>query len=266
MNFSLPRISIITPSLNQGDFIEQTILSVLKQGYPDLEYIVIDGGSTDNTLDILRKYEHQLSWISEPDLGQSHAINKGLRMATGQIVAYLNSDDLYQPKALIRVGEAFAHQPKAEWLTGKCYIIDVDNHEIRKIITRYKNFWLKLKSYQVLLILDYISQPATFWRRSIVDEVGFFDESLFYTLDYDYSLRVGRCAKLWVIDAYLASFRIHTASKTTYSTSKQFHSDLEVAKRYSSSILIRYLHTLHNLLIISIYKSIFIRDSPPYPG
>lgn len=254
MNDSLPRISIITPSLNQGEFIEQTILSVLNQGYPDLEYIIIDGGSSDGTLDILRKYEHQLSWISEPDRGQSHAINKGLRIVTGEVVAYLNSDDLYQPGALLRVGEFFVRHPKAEWVTGKCHIINVDNVEIRKSITCYKNIWLKLKSYRVLLVTDYISQPATFWRRCILDEVGYFDESLFYTLDYDYSLRVGQYINLWVINSYLASFRIHSSSKTTFSAVNQFNSDLEVAKRYTSSILIRYLHTIHNLLILKVYK------------
>ncbi|MCD4672777.1 MAG: glycosyltransferase, partial [Anaerolineaceae bacterium] len=163
----LPRISIITPSFNQADFIETTILSVLGQEYPHLEYIVVDGGSTDGTLDILRKYETQLTWSSEEDRGQAHAINKGLARAGGEVVAFLNSDDVYAPGALLATGEYFAAHPGAWWLTGKCAIVDDQGCEIRKLITAYKHFWLQFRSYGVLQIMNYISQPATFWRRSL---------------------------------------------------------------------------------------------------
>lgn len=263
MVVSLPRISIITPSFNQGDFIEETIQSVLEQGYPNLEYIIVDGGSPDGTLDIIKKYERWLSWISEPDRGQAHAINKGLCMATGEVIAYLNSDDLYQPGALFQVGNFFADHPDASWVTGKCRIIDSDNLEIRNIITWYKNFWLLVKSYSVLLVIDYISQPATFWRKSIMDEVGFFDESLYYTLDYDYSLRVGKNNRLWVINDYLASFRVHPSSKTTYSTVMQFKSDFEVANQYTSSLFLKTLHQFHNSIILAGYKLLLVREDYP---
>lgn len=256
----LPKISIITPSLNQGEFIEQTIQSVLDQEYPDLEYIIVDGGSTDSTLDIIKKYEKWLSWMSEPDRGQAHAINKGLGIATGEVFAYLNSDDLYQPGALHTVGNFYKDHPNADWVTGKCHIIDWNTVEIRKIVTWYKNFWLLVKSYNVLLVIDYISQPATFWRRAIMNEVGFFDESLFYTLDYDYSLRVGKNNRLWVINDYLASFRIHPASKTTCSTVKQFNSDFDVAKQYTSSMFLKTLHQFHNSIIVAVYKLLLSRD------
>jgi glycosyltransferase involved in cell wall biosynthesis len=251
---TLPRITIITPSYNQCHFIEQTIDSVLSQNYPDLEYIVIDGGSTDNTLEILKKYDGKLLWISERDRGQSHAINKGLRMATGEIIAFLNSDDLYAPGALLKVGKFFAAHPEARWFTGRCRTIDPKGNEIRKAITLYKNVWLRIKSYRALLVLNYISQPATFWSRKVIDMVGEFDESLRYAMDYDYSLRVGRSFKLWVLDDYLASFRVHPSSKAGSSANAQFDSEFKIAKRYTTSPLLVGLHAAHNALTVNIYR------------
>jgi glycosyltransferase involved in cell wall biosynthesis len=251
---NLPRISIITPSYNQGEFIGQTIDSVLGQGYPNLEYIVMDGGSTDRTLEVLEGYQGRLSWVSERDRGQSHAINKGLRMATGEVIAFLNSDDLYEPGALMRVGKFFARHPQAAWVTGKCWIIDQNGRKIRRAIILYKNLWLRLRSYTMLQVIDYISQPATFWRRRVVDKVGVFDESLRYAMDYDYSLRVGRHFALWVIDDYLASFRIHPSSKAGSSANAQFDTDLEIAKKHVSSPVLRGLHALHNAVIVGAYR------------
>ena len=116
----LPRITIITPSFNQGDYIEQTLQSVLAQQYPNLEYLVIDGGSRDKTLDVLYRYAGRVQFLSEPDRGQSHAINKGLDLASGEIVAYLNSDDLLEPGCLMKVGRFFLDRPQAFWLSGRC--------------------------------------------------------------------------------------------------------------------------------------------------
>jgi glycosyltransferase involved in cell wall biosynthesis len=261
---SLPKISIITPSLNQGEFIEQTIQSVLNQGYPDLEYIVIDGGSTDGTLDILKGYGERFYWVSEKDRGQSHAINKGFERATGEVLAFLNSDDRYEPGALMKVGQFFANHPETCWLTGRCRIIDQQGKEIRKAITLYKNFWLSTRSYRVLLVLDYISQPATFWRRELVERIGPFNEALNFSMDYDYSLRVGQHYKLWVLPDFLACFRMHRDSKSKY-IADHFGTDLEIAKRYISSPLLGHLHALHNALIIGIYRLLASRDGTP-PG
>ena len=253
MMSKLPRISIITPSFNQGHFIEETIASVLSQDYPDLEYIVMDGGSSDDTAEILKKYGDNLTWRSEKDRGQTHAINKWLKIATGDVIAYLNSDDLYNPGALL-VGKFFAENPNNYWATGKCRIIDPEGMEIRKLITLYKNFWLHLNSYKALLVLDYVSQPATFWHRQVIEKVGQFDESLHLTMDYDYSLRVGHHYKLWFIDAYLASFRSHPDSKSTTSTKVHFDSDLVIAKCHTSSPILRSLHAAHNRMIVFLYQ------------
>lgn len=258
---SLPRITILTPTLNQGEYIEESIHSVLNQSYPNLEYIVLDGGSTDQTVEILKKYQDRLFWFSEKDRGQSHAINKGLGMASGEIIAFLNSDDIYEPEALLKVGRYFKAHPEASWLTGRCRTIDANGKEIRKLITAYKNFWLKTRSYQVLLILNYISQPATFWRKKVVDAIGNFDETLRYAMDYDYSLRVGNRFKLWALNDTLASFRIHPVSKAGSSAQSQFISDCQIARRYIRSPFLRWLHSAHNEITVNVYRFLMMLNS-----
>ena len=253
IEFSLPKISIITPTYNQACFLEDAIQSVLDQNYPSLEYLVFDGGSTDGTVQILKKYERHLQWVSRKDAGQSDALNQGFRQASGDVLAFLNSDDLYEPGALQKVGDFFALRPSAHWVTGKCRVIDSGGQEIRKAVTAYKNLWLRLKSYRILLVLDYISQPATFWRRSVIEKVGLFDESLHFSMDYDYSLRVGQHFKLWFIDTYLASYRIHPGAKSGL-VQEHFDTDLMIANRYATSKTVRTLHALHNKMIVKLYE------------
>jgi glycosyltransferase involved in cell wall biosynthesis len=260
MTANLPKISIVTPSFNQANFIEQAIQSVLGQSYPNLEYLVMDGGSTDGTLDVLKKYEKYLCWVSRKDRGQSDALNKGFLQSSGEILAFLNSDDQYEPGAFLKVGEFFANNPEAKWVTGKCRIIDTYGREIRKLVTMYKNFWLKFKSPTTLFVIDYISQPATFWHRSVIDKVGLFDEDLNFSMDYDYSLRLSRYFNLFVINSYLAAFRLHPGSKSS-KIREHFDCDMAIAHRYSRSELLSRLHRLHNVLIVSIYES--LETNPP---
>jgi glycosyltransferase involved in cell wall biosynthesis len=249
----LPKISIITPSFNQGPFIERTILSVLGQEYPSLEYIVMDGGSLDGTIEILRKYEGRLKWISQKDEGQADAINKGLRMATGDVIAYLNSDDVYQPGTLKKVADHFLAYPETLWLTGQCRIIDEQDREIRQPITAYKNFLLRHYSYSLLLVTNPISQPATFWRRQVMDELGVFDKNEHFVMDYDYWLRIGKKYPPTILDDCLASFRVYTTSKTSSSYLRSFREELAVAKRHSGSSLLNALHWLSYLGIAASY-------------
>jgi glycosyltransferase involved in cell wall biosynthesis len=250
---SLPKISIITPSFNQGTFIERTIKSVLEQNYPNLEFIVVDGGSRDATIDILKRYEGKVAWLSEKDSGQTDAINKGIRMATGEIIAYLNSDDVYEPGALRRVAEYFTAHPEAMWLTGRCRIIDEQDREVRRLITAYKNFLLRHYSYSLLLVTNPISQPATFWRRDVVTEFGLFDENEHLVMDYGYWLRMGKKYPLAVLDDYLAGFRVYSTSKTSSSFLTTFRRELELAKAYSPSVVLNALHCLSYAGIASIY-------------
>lgn len=252
------KISIISPSLNQGNFIEETILSVLSQSYENLEYIVIDGASNDQTLSILEKYANKLIWISEKDTGQTNAINKGIRMATGDIIGYLNSDDILLPNALEKVAQVFQDNPKAMWVTGKSLIINEDGESIRKLITIYKNLHLKTHNFRSLLIADYISQPATFWRKEVVSEVGYLDESLHYVMDYEYWLRTYQKFKPIFIDTYLAGFRVHRASKTTEGTHTQRYLDEEkkIIRLYSRSTVWQWLNQFHRFFTNTIYHLI----------
>jgi len=256
----LPKITLVTPSYNQGGFIKQTIASVLSQGYSDLEYIVVDGGSTDDTLRILKDYGDRLDWVSESDRGQSHAINKGLERATGEVVGFINSDDLLEPGALMRIGKYFSEHPKANWVTGKCRTIDHEGNEIRKGITLYKNTWLLFRSKKILLVLNYISQPATFWRREVMDEVGYFGEQWKYAMDYDYWLRMMKKYNLYYLNSYLASFRVHPTSKAGASANAQFDGALEILKSHKTSALFIGMHKLHDAMTVFIYSKLFGAD------
>jgi glycosyltransferase involved in cell wall biosynthesis len=238
----LPKISVITPSYNQANFIERTIESVLNQNYPNLEYIVIDGGSTDGTLEILRKYDTKIIWKSEKDKGIADAINKGLRLAAGEIVAYINSDDLYEMETLKRVGEFFKENLQVMWICGKCRIVRENGREFYRPITWFKNLWLKRYGYNKLFIINFISQPAVFWRRKIIEEIGFFNCNLNFAMDYEYWVRIGEKYKPAIINEYLACFRIHPKAKGTMNYSKQFKEELNIAKQYSPNWLPVFFH------------------------
>lgn len=251
-----PKISIISPSLNQGNFIEETILSVLSQEYENLEYIIVDGLSTDETLSILEKYSDKVTWISEKDSGQTNAINKGIRTATGEIIGYLNSDDILLPNTLKVVAQAFQENPAVMWVTGKSLIIDEDGKNIRKLITIYKNLYLRMHNFKSLLLVDYISQPATFWKKEIVSEVGYLDESLEYVMDYEYWLRIYQKYRPVFVNEYLAGFRVHHASKTTGGshTRKYIDEEKKIITQYSNSKIWLFLNKSHRFLTNSIYS------------
>ena len=185
-------ISVVTPILNGGEFFRQTYLSVIGQNREiPLEWIIVDGGSRDGTLPLLRSIrDSRVKWISESDAGQAAAINKGLAMASGDIVAWLNCDDLYLPGMLTAVALALADNPTARWLIGRCNMIDSAGNSVRHGITTYKDRLLHSYSLKSLLRINMISQPAVFWRRPFGQEVGPLDENLYYTMDYDLWLRM----------------------------------------------------------------------------
>ena len=205
---TLPKLSIITPSFNQAAFLEQTILSVLEQNYEALEFIVIDGGSTDGSLEIIRKYENQLAyWVSEKDRGQAHALNKGLGRATGEIVAYLNSDDLYLPDAFAAVVNYLRDHPECEWLCGDTLMFGEGTKD--QVVSA-----VVPKSAAHALSWAYTApQPGMFWKRELLSEG--FAEQWRYCFDHELYVRLllaGRkCEHLPVT---VAAYRLHASSKT----------------------------------------------------
>ncbi len=250
----LPKISVITPSFNQGRFIEQTIHSVLGQEYPNLEYIVMDGGSTDNTLEILKKHGKKLKWVSKKDKGQSDAINKGLKMATGDIVAWLNSDDYYLPGTLLKVAQYFEVHKEAKWLSGDYEIIDEKGKPIHGFVIGYKRLLRRFSSFNMLSFANYIIQPSTFWRRELHKEVGYLNEGYRYCMDYDFWLRIMKKYPLHLLPDPLSAFRIHGASKGGSQYEKQFKEELRVLSVSGTDTYHYKLHEIHNRLINLVYS------------
>jgi glycosyltransferase involved in cell wall biosynthesis len=206
----LPYISIVTPSLNQGAYIEENIKSVLNQNYPDFEHIIIDGGSTDGTIDILKEYKH-LIWISERDRGQSAAINKGFRRAKGEIIGWLNSDDCYEPTAFFTVIQELNRSGRKYVVFGDCYAIDEKGNRIGYLKGElpHPKDWFKYwrKDYR-------IPSASVFFYKDIFRNVGYLDENIHYVMDDDYWLRIKEHYQFHYINNPLASMRIHDRAKT----------------------------------------------------
>jgi glycosyltransferase involved in cell wall biosynthesis len=218
-----PKLTVVTPSLNQSEFIERTIRTVLDQGYPNLEYVIVDGGSTDGTIDVIRRYEDRLAWwVSEPDAGQSDAINKGLERTDGEIVAYLNSDDYYLPGALERAIEAFG-RTGSRWVAGAA--LDLDERDrpagtpgtdrnglIRPSLpSTWEWTWPKGRQWW-LLAPWHVPQPAAFWRRELFDGHGPFRRDMDYAFDAEFMIRLAMAGELpALLDGDPLAVRVHHA-------------------------------------------------------
>jgi glycosyltransferase involved in cell wall biosynthesis len=250
-------ISVIVPSLNQGTYIGETLDSIIDQDRPDVEVIVVDGGSTDSTLEVLRSYGDRIAWTSEPDRGQSDAINKGLQRARGDILCYLNSDDVLEPGSLSLVTRYFVDHPDSAWLFGRCRIIDASGRPTRALVEKYKAAWGRYaRSRLSLSVLNYIPQPATFWRASAMQVVGPIDESLYYAMDYDLWLRLSHVSVPGFIDAYLASFRLHEASKTSKGARESLAEACDVARCRGYRTLVP-LHRAHDWVTLATYTTCY---------
>jgi len=215
MSRQIPKISIVTPSLNQGDYLEKTILSILNQNYPNLEYVIIDGGSKDSSPQIIKRYENKLAfWISEKDEGQYEAINKGFEKTTGGIMTWLNSDDVLMPGTLDLVANIFQELPEVQWVTGIPTVIGQDDLIVhRGYKPTFVRKFIELGFYHGAL-LGFIMQEGTFWRRELWEKVGGRVGNLYYGLDYQLWRKFARHSDLTSVYASLAAFRLNPTRKT----------------------------------------------------
>ena len=205
-----PKISVVTPSYNQGRFIEETIRSVLLQGYPNLEYIMIDGGSTDGSVDTIKRYEPWLaSWVSERDRGQSHAINKGIQRATGEILFWLNSDDLCLPDSFHRVAGVFHENRQARIVTGQARLIDRNGGVVGELRSSFSDWEEAVTNPR-----NSVRQISTFFSRSLFTELGLIDEGLHIAMDTELMVRFTRFHPPLTLNEYLAAYRTHPDAKT----------------------------------------------------
>lgn len=248
-------ISVVTPSLNQAPFLEKNIQSVLNQYYPNFEQIVIDGGSTDGTIDILKNYPH-LKWVSEKDKGQSQAINKGFKLAKGEIIGWLNSDDVYQPGAFKKAVAIFNRFQDIDFIFSHCLRIDKDDNILSMGTGKDPLIW------DVLQYPNFIPQPTVFFRNCIFRKTGYLDESFFLAMDIDYWRRIKKNHKMMLVRDIFACFRLHTESKTTlYLNNFKHESKASFFKNGGTVFSPYYFETFikPKLLKIFIYNPIFKR-------
>lgn len=205
-----PRITVVTPSYNQGAFLERTICSVLDQNYPNLQYLIVDGGSTDETLRIIEKYASGISWwVSEPDQGQADAINKGLKRAAGEWVAWQNSDDIYYPGVFHQVAKAAMAHPEVDLITGNIMLIDAEDRPLRDL------HYVRPTHNALVAEGMVLANQAAFWRRSLHETLGYLDDRMTYSFDYKWFLRLLEGRKAFHVNRLWGGFRIHDQAKTS---------------------------------------------------
>jgi glycosyltransferase involved in cell wall biosynthesis len=229
----LPTISVVTPCLNGASTLSQTLASVREQGYRAVEHIVVDAGSTDGTLDVLAAAPG-ISYTSEADRGLADGLNKGIRLSHGEIIGWLNADDLYLPGALDAVARAYQAHPDALWITGPCVIIGADGNEIRRAATAYKNFFLRRYRYGLYLTQNFVSSPATFITRAGLERVGEFDVDLKYSMDYDIWLRLAKLSDPLIVDQPLAAFRMQEGTLSMSGFQQAFAEHAKVARQHGA--------------------------------
>lgn len=224
-----PTVTIVTPSFNQGRFIGETIESVLSQDYSPLEYLIMDGGSTDSTLEVLKSYGGRLTWVSEKDRGQAHAINKGWTRARGDILAWLNSDDIYLPGAVSKAVAFLQDHPECGAVYGEGYHIGEEG----QIIERYPT---EAFNRQRLIETCYICQPTVFIRKGVIEKIGSLDESLHYCMDYDLWFRFAKEFDFGYIPDFLACTRFYPETKTLGKKVQVHREILEMVYRHHHSV------------------------------
>jgi glycosyltransferase involved in cell wall biosynthesis len=254
-----PKISVVTPSYNQGQFIEETIRSVLLQGYSNLEFIIIDGGSTDVSIEIIKKYETWLAyWVSEPDRGQSHAINKAIKKASGDILLWLNSDDICLPGSLLLAAQAFCSNPGLKLAIGQARIINSQGEIIDELRSQFSS-WEELATNP----RNSVRQISTFFSKSLFDELGLVNENLHIAMDTELLVRFTQFHKPLILQDYLTAYRIHSEAKTYSQLLKGYAETDRVRPKYFLNRTMAskyYQRSSKNWLILSESKKFSIAE------
>lgn len=229
----LPKISVVVPSYNQGLFIEETLLSILGQGYPNLEVLVIDGGSTDQTVEVLNKYEDRLTyWHSRPDQGQADAINQGMALSTGDVVCWLNSDDVYLPGTLLAVGRRLADKTDRPYLLyGSAAALYQDEERF----TGMESLMAEPFQPERLTYCDYIQQPSAFWTRALWLAVGELNTAYHYVLDWDWFIRASQVCEFEFVSRCFALYRYHANHKTSTGGQKRRQEVVAVVRQFGTT-------------------------------
>lgn len=247
----LPKISIVIPSYNKVDYIEETLKSIVSQKYPNLEVIIQDGESTDGTLEIIKRYLDKYPNIfileSKKDNGQVDAINKGFKKATGEIFAYINADDCYAKDALISVGNYFVKNPKTLWLVGKGDVMDKGGNIKWNLSTDYKNCLLSKNKYNHLLMVNYLMQPSVFLSKSSYRKYGPFIGTKKFVMEYDFWLKIAKDSMPKVLNKTLSVFRLSGKNISSISFKNTLKEDFKIVKKYTNDPIILTLHELHNI-------------------
>ena len=237
------KISIVTPSYNQGQFIERTLESVASQTGAEIEHVVFDGGSTDNTVDVLKAFQPPVRWVSKKDKGQTDAVNQGIRATDGEIIGWLNSDDIYYPGAISRVVQYFRDHPDVDVVYGMADHIDLVDHAFETYPSASWNF-------EHLKETCFICQPALFFRRRIVEKFGLLDESLNYCMDYEYWLRLGKAGvRFGYLQEKLAGSRLYADNKTLGARVKVHREINDMMKKLFGTVPDRWLFNYAHAIV-----------------
>lgn len=253
MNY--PKITIVTPSYNQAEFLERTILSIINQDYPNMEYFVCDGGSTDGSVDIIKKYENNITWwCSEKDKGQTDAINKGMKKATGDIVGWINSDDVLLPGALKQIGAYYIKNPSTDFLNGLTIQIDKNDNIIRFIHIIMNKFFFEHGCYN-------ISQQGMFWKRDLFQKIGFLDDSFHATMDMEWLIRnYENHSKIRLLNNYIGAIRIHENTKTYLNGSIWDDDYKKINERYNGRYSPSYGFMLIPYIFYKMLKGCYLKN------
>ncbi|RQH08356.1 glycosyltransferase family 2 protein [Paraburkholderia dinghuensis] len=242
------KVSIVTPSYNQGQFIERTLQSVASQGGAEIEHVVFDGGSSDNTVAVLEHFTPEVRWVSKKDNGQTDAVNQGIRATNGEIIGWLNSDDIYYPGAIARVVAFFEQNPEVDVVYGLADHIDLDDRPFEEYPTEPWNF-------ERLKQTCFICQPALFFRRRVIDQHGLLDEALHYCMDYAYWLRLGKAGvRFALLPEKLAGSRLYADNKTLGSRVKVHAEINDMFKQLFGKVPDRWLFNYAHVVVEQRYS------------